>query len=159
FNWQTKGVPAGTYEILLTLADGTTHTITIQLTTSGGSAKLVSDGSGGGSGATAGALLGGDVALYVGNGNGDLTGDALARIDDAVAAVDATLAPYGVTITEVSSPALANVTLDMEATSAVGGYADGVLGCTTDAGQVTLIQGWNWYAGSDPSEVGSGQYD
>jgi parallel beta-helix repeat protein len=159
FNWQTKGVPAGTYEILLTLADGTTHTITIQLTNSGNSAKLVSDGSGGGSGATAGALLGGDVALYVDNGNGDLTGDELARIDDAVAAVDATLAPYGVTITEVSSPTLANVTLDMEPTSAVGGYTDGVLGCTTDAGQVTLILGWNWNAGSDPSQVGSGQYD
>jgi hypothetical protein len=159
FTWQTKGLSAGTYEILLTLADGTTHAIAIQLTTSGNSGKLESDGSGGSSGATAGALLGGDVALYVDNGNGDLTGDELARIDDAVAAVDATLAPYSVTITEVGSPALANITLDMETTSVVGGHADGVLGCTTDAGQVTLIQGWDWYAGSDPGQVGSGQYD
>jgi len=37
--------------------------------------------------------------------------------------------------------------------------AEGVLGCTTDADQVTMIQGWNWYAGSDPTQVGAGQYD
>jgi hypothetical protein len=34
-----------------------------------------------------------------------------------------------------------------------------VLGCTTDADQVTMIQGWSWYAGSDPTQVGAGQYD
>jgi lysozyme len=31
FNWDTKGLAAGYYDILLTLADGTTHTLTIQL--------------------------------------------------------------------------------------------------------------------------------
>jgi hypothetical protein len=41
----------------------------------------------------------------------------------------------------------------------VGGYADGVLGCTTDAGQITLINGWNFYAGSAGTQIGSGQYD
>jgi hypothetical protein len=33
-----------------------------------------------------------------------------------------------------------------------------VLGCTV-AGHVTLLTGWNWYTGSDPSAIGSGQYD
>jgi hypothetical protein len=47
--------------------------------------------------ATAGALLGGEVDLYVDNANGDLTSDELARIQDAVNTVDATIAPYGVT--------------------------------------------------------------
>src|SRR6516164_256616 len=47
----------------------------------------------------------------------------------------------------------------MDTTSAVGGYADGVLGCTTDAGQVTIIAGWNFYAGSDATQIGPGQYD
>jgi hypothetical protein len=37
--------------------------------------------------------------------------------------------------------------------------AQGVLGCTTDADQVTMIQGWSWYAGADPTQVGAGQYD
>jgi hypothetical protein len=157
FNWQTKGLSAGTYEIVLKLADGTTHTKTIQLTVGGSSAGLVTDGSSGT--ATAGALLGGEVDLYVDNSNGDLTSDELARIQDAVASIDTTIAPYGVVINEVSDPTQANVTLNMNTTSALGGVAQGVLGCTTDADQVTMIQGWSWYAGSDATQIGSGQYD
>jgi hypothetical protein len=41
----------------------------------------------------------------------------------------------------------------------VGGYAEGVLGCTTDAGQITIITGWNFYAGSEAAQIGPGQYD
>jgi Matrixin len=37
--------------------------------------------------------------------------------------------------------------------------ADGVLGCTSDAGLVTLIRGWNWYAGADATAIGADQYD
>ncbi len=157
FNWQTKGLSAGSYEIVLKLADGTTQTKTIKLTAGGSSAGLVTDGTGGTT--TAGALLGGEVDLYVDNSNGDLTSDELARINDAVTSIDATIAPYGVTIVEVSDPTQANVTLNMNTTSSLGGAAQGVLGCTTDADQVTMIQGWNWYAGADPTQVGSGQYD
>jgi hypothetical protein len=157
FNWQTKGLGVGSYQIMLSLNDGTTYTRTVQLGKTGSSGLTTS--AAGGTGSTTGALLGGDVDLYVDNGNGDPTSDELARIDDAVASVDATIAPYGVTITEVSDPTQANVTLDMGTTSAVGGYAAGVLGCTTDAGAITLIQGWDWYAGSDPTQVGSGRYD
>ncbi len=157
FNWQTKGLAAGSYEIVLTLADGTTQTKTIKLTASGNSAGLVTDGSGGTT--TAGALLGGEVDLYVDNSNGDLTSDELARVQDAVNSIDATIAPYGVVINEVSDPTQANVTLNMDTTSSLGGVAQGVLGCTTDADQVTMIQGWSWYAGADPTQVGAGQYD
>jgi hypothetical protein len=157
FNWQTKGLTTGSYQIILTLADGTTQTKTIRLTAGGSSAGLVTDGSSGT--ATAGALLGGEVDLYVDNSNGDLTSDELARIQDAVTSIDATIAPYGVVINEVSDPTQANVTMNMNTTSSLGGVVQGVLGCTTDADQVTMIQGWNWYAGSDPSQIGSGQYD
>jgi hypothetical protein len=157
FNWQTKGLAAGSYQIMLKLADGTTQTKTIQLTAGGSSAGLVTDGSGGT--ATAGALLGGEVDLYVDNSSSDLTSDELARIQDAVNTIDATIAPYGVVINQVSDPTQANVTLNMNTTSALGGLAQGVLGCTTDADQVTMIQGWNWYAGSDATQIGSGQYD
>jgi hypothetical protein len=157
FNWQTKSLSAGSYQIILKLADGTTQTKTIQLTSGGSSAGLVTDGSVGT--ATAGALLGGEVELYVDNSNGYLTSDELSRIQDAVNSIDATIAPYGVTIVEVADPTQANVALNMNTTSSLGGLAQGVLGCTTDADQVTMIQGWNWYAGSDPTQVGSGQYD
>jgi hypothetical protein len=131
FNWQTKALAAGSYQIALKLADGTTHTLNIKLTAGGSSAGLVTDGSGGT--ATAGALLGGEVDLYVDNSNGDLTSDEVARIQDAVSSIDATIAPYGVTIVEVSDPPPANVTLNMNTTSSLGGFAQGVLGCTTTA--------------------------
>jgi hypothetical protein len=159
YSWQTKGLAAGSYTISLTLADGTTHTITIQLTSPGNSGKLQSDSSGAGGQTTVGGLLGGDIALYVDNSNGAMTGDELARIADAVGVVDATLAPYAVTITVVGDATQANVTLNMDATSALGGYADGVLGCTTDTGQITLLTGWNWYASADTVSIGAGQYD
>jgi hypothetical protein len=64
-----------------------------------------------------------------------------------------------VAFTEVTDPTLADVTLNMDTTSAVGGFADGVLGCTTDAGQITIINGWSFYAGSDGTQIGSAQYD
>jgi hypothetical protein len=157
-NWNTKGLPAGTYTVKLVLADGTIYKKSVQLSANGSSAALLIDG--GAPATTAiGSLLGGDIELCVDNSNGDLTADELARIQDAVAAVDAVTEPYGVKVEEVSDPTLADVTLNMDTTSAVGGFADGVLGCTTDAGQITLIQGWNFYASSDASGIGAGQYD
>jgi hypothetical protein len=158
FNWQTKGLAAGTYEILLTLADGTLHTKVLQLSKNGSSEGLTSVAAGG-TGTAPGGLLGGDIDLYVDNTNTDLTADELARIQDAVTAADAVTEPYGVAVTEVTDPTLADVTLNMDTTSAVGGYAAGVLGCTTDAGQITIINGWNFYAGSDATQIGSAQYD
>ncbi len=159
FNWKTKGLVAGSYEIELTLADGTMQTKTIQLTSNGnGSNAQATDGSDV-NGSTVGQLLGGNVALYVDNSNGDLTPDELARIQDAVNSVDATIAPYGVAINEVTDPTQADVTLNMGTNSAVGGYAQGILGCYTTTGTITLIQGWNWYDGADPTQIGGNQYD
>jgi hypothetical protein len=158
FNWQTKGLAAGTYTISLTLADGTSHTFIVQLTRNGSSAGLTTAAAGG-TGSAPGGLLGGNIELYVDNNNGALTADELARIQDAVTAADAVTEPYGVAVQEVTDLTLADVTLTMDTTSAVGGYADGVLGCTTDAGQITIISGWNFYAGSDSTQVGSAQYD
>jgi hypothetical protein len=158
-NWQTKGLPAGTYTVTLVLADGTTYTKSVTLSKNGSSAGLMVDGISNLATTAIGALLGGDITLYVDNTNGDLTAAELARIQDAVTAVDAVTEPYGMAVTEVTDPTLADVTLNMDTTSAVGGYADGVLGCTTDASQITIINGWNFYAGSDATQIGSGQYD
>src|SRR5207253_9199128 len=49
--------------------------------------------------------------------------------------------------------------VDMSSTSAAGGYSDGVLGCYNPSGEITMIQGWNWYTGSDASQIGASQYD
>jgi hypothetical protein len=65
-----------------------------------------------------------------------------------------------VTITEVTDPTLANMVIDTGTPSACGGMSNGVLGCfNAPNSEITLIQGWNWYAGSDPTRIGSGQYD
>lgn len=158
FDWQTKGLAAGSYEVLLNLADGTIKTKLIQISVNGSGGALMMGGTNVAT-ISVGALLGGDIDLYVDNTNGQLTLGELARIQDAVTAVDAVTEPHGVAVIEVTDPSLADVTLSMGTTSAVGGYADGALGCTTDAGQITIIAGWNFYAGSDATQVGSGQYD
>jgi hypothetical protein len=116
-----------------------------------------------GTGDTAGmadTLLAGNLDVYLNDPAGYFTADERARIQDAIAGFDALLAPYNVTITQVSDPSLANIVLDSGTTSACGGRANGVLGCYNGAaGEITLIQGWDWYAGADPGGIGPAQYD
>jgi hypothetical protein len=131
----------------------------LTLSGSGSSSSLTRDGSGGSTGATAGELMGGNLSLYVNNANGAFTADELARLSDTVTALDTLLAPYSVVVTQVSDPSLANLTIAFGTTSAAGGYADGVLGCYTTSGTITLIQGWSWYAGAAATAIGAGQYD
>jgi hypothetical protein len=112
--------------------------------------------------AVAGSLLAGNLNVYISNPGGYFTADMLARVQDAITGIDTLLVPYGVTINEVSDPSQANVVLDNGTTSASGSAADGVLGsfvATASGAEITILQGWNWYAGTDPTQVGSGQYD
>jgi hypothetical protein len=109
--------------------------------------------------AVAGQLLAGDLAVYVDNNNGYFTADELAAIQDAIYTTDTLLAPYSVVVSEVTDPTEANLTIDSSTTSAAGGLADGVLGCYNhNTAEITLIHGWDWFAGSDPSAIGAGQY-
>jgi hypothetical protein len=119
----------------------------------------------GGTGAeslTAGSLLAGNLNVYISDPGGYFTADMLARVQDAITGIDSLLVPFHVTINEVSDPSQANVILDNGTTSASGSAADGVLGSfvtTATGAEITILQGWNWYAGNDPTQVGSGQYD
>jgi hypothetical protein len=162
YNWQTKGFATGFYTITATLNDGSNSTITktIQLRGTGGDAKLVIDASGSGT-AGAGALLAGDLTLYVDNSSGSFTTDELARIQDAISGVEALVSAYGTNIFQVDASVGtdANIIVDTSTASAVGGFADGVLGATTEAGEITFIQGWNWYGGADASTIGADQID
>jgi hypothetical protein len=134
-----------------------------ELSLSGNAASTQSaDGSDVSAGGVAGQLLAGNVTVYVDDANGFLTADEMARIQDAVNAVNAVNAvvqSYGVSVTETSDSTLANVFVDAGNTSAAGGLSDGVLGCYTSSGEITLIVGWNWYAGSDPTLIGATQYN
>jgi hypothetical protein len=104
-------------------------------------------------------LMAGNLEVYINDPNSLFMADELARIQDAINNWDALLVPYNVSITEVSDQTLANIVIDTGTSSACGA-SDGVLGCFSGAnGEITLIQGWNWYAGADPSQIGSAQYD
>jgi hypothetical protein len=103
-----------------------------------------------------------NLLLYVNDSNGYFTDAEQARLQDAIRGLDSLLGPYGVTISEVSNLASANLVLDAGPASASGGLADGVLGNYTPSapyGIITVIEGWNWYAGADPTGIGPGQYD
>jgi hypothetical protein len=118
-----------------------------------------SDGPGDASG-IANTLLAGNLSVYVNDPNGLFTADEPARIQDAINAWDALLAPYNVTITEVSDPTQANLVIDTGTTSACGGAAQAVLGCSNAPNaEITMLQGWSWYAGSDPTQIAANQYD
>jgi uncharacterized repeat protein (TIGR03803 family) len=147
---------------LLTLSGNATlngAVVVNQLSLSGNANSTLSvDGSNGSSG-TAGQLLAGNLLVYVNDPSGLFTSDELARIQDAVSAVDATVEPFAVSVTETTDSTAANVIVDTGGTSAAGGYADGVLACYTSAGEITLIQGWSWYAGADATAIGATQYD
>ena len=91
----------------------------------------------------------------------DSAADDEARIEDAIATLDATLAPYGVSLVEVFGGLAdsANIHIHLADTSAIGGVSDGVLGVTVGGNDITIIVGWNWFTGTDPSLIGAGQYD
>ena len=124
-----------------------------------GTSSLTMDGVGNNAGVNAGELLAADLYLYVSDPSGYLGGDVLTRLADTIANLDALLAPYNVVVTQVSDPTIANLVLDVSTTSAAGGYADGVLGCYSNTGEITLIQGWNWYTGAETRAIGADQYD
>jgi sugar lactone lactonase YvrE len=108
----------------------------------------------------AGELVSGSVGVYLDSVAGPVTADEQARFDDAINTLNATFGPWGVALVDVgaSDAADAIVHVQIADTSAAGGAADGVLGCTL-AGQITLVTGWNWYTGTDPSAIGASQYD
>jgi hypothetical protein len=107
-------------------------------------------------------LLGADMWIYVDNTDGAFTPAALSRIDSAIAGMNALLGAHSVYVSLVPSIDQANVVLDVDPTTPLGGANEGVLGYFAESegrGMITLVQGWNWYAGEDPANVGSSQFD
>ena len=126
--------------------------------------SLSADGSVSTAEGVAGELLAGDLYVYVNDPDGLFTADELARIQDAITSMNPLRAPYNVVITQVDAATSdqANVIIDIGTSTAAGGYADGVLGCETTltgSSEITLVQGWNWYNGTDSTSVGSDQFD
>jgi streptogramin lyase len=109
----------------------------------------------------AGQLVTGTIGVCIENADGTpVSADEQARFDDALNVLDTAFAPYGVNLVDVgvADTADAIVQVEIAAISPAGSAADGVLGCTV-AGQITLVTGWDWYTGPDPTAIGAGQYD
>jgi Bacterial Ig-like domain (group 3)/PKD domain len=122
--------------------------------------QIAAGSDGGDTTGIANTLLAGNLSVYINDPNHYFTSDELARIQDTINGLNALLAPFSVTISEVSDPSAANLVLDVGTTSASGGAANGVLGCFNPAAsEITLITGWNWYAGADATQIGANQYD
>jgi hypothetical protein len=109
----------------------------------------------------AGQLVTGPVNVYIDNADGTaVPADEQARFDDAITALDTTFGPNGVDLVDVGIANAANAVVQVQiaGASAAGSAADGVLGCTV-AGNITLLTGWSWFTGADPTTIGTGQYD
>jgi hypothetical protein len=52
-----------------------------------------------------------------------------------------------------------DVSIWIASSTALGGVAEGILGTASEAGEITIVQGWNWYTAADASAVGQDQYD
>jgi titin len=117
------------------------------------------------------------VNVYVDNPDGTLTTNEYISIANAIATLNAS-GVAGLNMALVSDPSQANVVIENSVTSNLGGQAAGVLGDAelnyTDTGAadnglpylqisgpvvLNMIEGWNWYTGSDPTAIGAGQYD
>ncbi|MBI3467068.1 MAG: cadherin-like domain-containing protein [Planctomycetes bacterium] len=87
-----------------------------------------------------------------------LSADQLDGIRGGLTSLGEALATFGVTLVEDDSGS-GDMRINVASTSPCGSAADGVLGCATDTGDLTIISGWNWYAGGDSSAIGSDEYD
>ncbi len=83
----------------------------------------------------------------------------LADLDVALSYLNQSLAAFGVNLSWAPAGTPADLTVHFATTTPEGGAADGVLGFTTAQNDVYFVTGWNFYTGSDPSQIGPDQYD
>jgi hypothetical protein len=85
---------------------------------------------------------------------------ALARLGDAMTYLNTALGSFGVHLTWAAPGTAADVAIHLASSTPHGGASAGVLGFTTAGDDVYLVTtGWDFYTGSDPSGIGTGQYD
>jgi hypothetical protein len=84
-----------------------------------------------------------------------------ARILDSISLWNESFAEFGIHLTTVDpgSDEPADLPIYFAVTTELGGVAEGVLGVCSEFGEVTIVEGWNWYVGSDAAGVGQDQYD
>jgi uncharacterized repeat protein (TIGR01451 family) len=84
-----------------------------------------------------------------------------AAIAAAIDSLNSEVGPLGIQFSQVFG-ADADVTavhIRLAPSSYIGGADEGVLGAYSADGQITLIDDWNWYLGSDANGIAGDQYD
>jgi hypothetical protein len=106
-------------------------------------------------------LRAGRLLVDVEDSRGAPTPAEQARIDDAIRGLNAALRPFGVDLVQATGAerSMASIRLEIAGTTDFGGTAAGVLGLTENGDAITIVSGWDWYTGADPSAIGPGQYD
>jgi uncharacterized repeat protein (TIGR01451 family) len=109
----------------------------------------------------AGTLQAGQIPVAVNLPQGPEATAVQAAITSAVAKLNAEVAPLGVSLVRVfgADASGAPVQISFAPTSAIGGVNQGIMGAFTSDGQITVINGWNWYFGSDAKGIARDQYD
>ncbi len=123
--------------------------------------NLVADGTQDGVAVALGQVYAGFYLVSVDGLSGNLAGPEADRIQDAIDQLNDMFAPFGVVMSLLTDgiDATPDIQIHLADTSSIGGVAQGVLGVTQLGGQITIINGWNWYTNADSSAVGDNQFD
>src|SRR5262249_20920826 len=86
---------------------------------------------------------------------------AQSAIATAIATLDSEVSALGIHLRQLSGTGAdaAQVHIHFTPTSDIGGVNQGVLGAFSPGGQIALIDGWNWYFGSDSNNISKDQFD
>ncbi len=106
-------------------------------------------------------LLIGSIGVSLSSSVGEVTAEQAARLDEALVELNETFGLYGLTLVALDGQTTADAEINVAIAndSLCGGLGEGILGCTSGPGQITVIDGWDWYVGEDTSTIGAGQYD
>ena len=66
---------------------------------------------------------------------------------------------YGILLTEAPLGGESSIRIAIVNDSECGDALTDVLGCTEDENEISILSGWDWYTGSDPSQVGQQPFD
>ncbi len=86
--------------------------------------------------------------------------EQLDRIRDAIQTINTDFGPFGVRLVEMDPTGEdADIRLKVSNTSACGSAEDGILGCSTKWGEITIVEGWSWYADPNPLAIPNDRFD
>ncbi len=106
-------------------------------------------------------LLIATIGVSLGSDSSNITPDQHARFLDSLITLNTAFADYGVSLVELADPNAVDtqIHINIASHSPCGSADAGVLGCTAGVGEITLLDGWDWYVESNADAVIATQYD